>query len=222
MFSRVILAAGIGLILCATATAGTTILGTTGWEATWDPSLDPYVDINFNGATSSVIFIQKSAEFIQGPDEFSQFPSIPITFQQTGPSTITQIVIQDEIITNSTGFDWTDFHFDLLDGEDAFFDNGPGFFFTTSPLDNQSFSGDLQSFWVDGFGLGPNGTDAVVPAGSVWFPGDGASDGNLVIDVFSNSGPPFTTFTLKETPTPEPVSLALMAMSGLAILRRRR
>lgn len=220
MKSTLSLAAAVGLLVVSSANAGFVLLGDSGWQADWPANLDPYVDINFNGATSTNIYIQKSAEFIQGPDEFGQFPSIPITFRQIDASTITQIVIQDEIITNSTGVDWTDFHFDLLDGNDAFFKDDPGFFFTTSPLDHQVFSADKQSFDVDGFGLGPNGTDAVVPKNSVWNPGDGATDGNLVISVVSGTGGTYTTFTLKETPTPEPASLVLLALGALMLRRR--
>jgi hypothetical protein len=213
-------AAVAGLLIASSANAGTTVLGASGWQASWDPTLDGLVDIVIPPSappTSSTIFIQKSAEFIQGPDQFGLFPTIPITFQQIGPSSISQIVILDEIITNSTGADWTDFHFDLLDSGDAWFKHDAGFFFTTSPLDHQVFSPDNRSFNVDGFGLGPGGTNAVVPKNTVWYPGDGASDGNLVIGVVSRGN---TVFTLKETPTPEPASLILLAL-GFLLLRRR-
>ncbi|MEP0848595.1 MAG: PEP-CTERM sorting domain-containing protein, partial [Phycisphaerae bacterium] len=73
---------------------------------------------------------------------------------------------------------------------------------------------------VDGFGLGPGGTDAIIPNGGIWFPGDGASDGELVIDVTTHAQAPFTVFTLKETPTPEPSSVLLL-VAGAALLRRR-
>jgi hypothetical protein len=215
------LAAVAGLLVVSSANAGYTVLDNTGWKASWDSTLDGLVDIVVSEApTSSTIFIQKAAQFTQGLDEFGLFHSIPITFEQIGPSTITQIVIQDEIITNSTGYDWTDFHFDLIDRGDAWFKHGTGFFFTTSPLDHQVWSTDDRSFDVDGFGLGPGGTDAVVPNNTVWYPGDGAFDGNLVIAVNSKAVAPYTVFTLKETPTPEPASLLLLAL-GAVMLRRR-
>jgi len=223
MLSRscLILSAFLAIVGVSNAQGATVSLG-GGWQASWDASLDPFVDINVDSISSDTIFIQKSAEFIQGPDAQGLFPTIPIVFQQTAPSSITRIRILDEIITNSTGADWTDFHFDLLDGGDAAFDNSPGFFFTTVPLTNQSFSPDATSFWVDGFGLGPGGSDAVVADGTVWFPGNGASDGNLDILVNSKQQAPFTVFTLKETPTPEPSSLVLLAFGGASLLLRRR
>jgi len=212
-------AALIVLASASVATAGMVTLGTSGWQAVWDSSLDPYVSISYDSETTNAVYIEKSAEFIQGPG-VGGFPSIPITFQQVGPSTITQIVILDEILTNSTGVDWTDFHWSLLDGTDAWFEHPTGWQFTTSPLDNQYFSTDDRSFWADGFGLGPGGTDEVVPDGSVWYPGDGATDGELIIGVVSGEEN-YTTFTLKETPTPEPISLILLTL-GWAMMARRR
>lgn len=220
MKSTLSLAAAVGLLVVSSANAGFVVLDNTGWQAVWDSSLDPYVQIHYNGVVGNSILIQKSAEFTQGPNRYGVFPSIPIQFQQIGPSTINEIVILDESIRNSTGVDWTDFHFDLLDGTDAYFDEYQDFFFTTAPLNNQQFVNNHQGFYVDGFGLGPDGTDAVVPAGSPWFPGDGASDGDLVISVVSKSAEPYTVFTLKETPTPEPASLVLLALGALMLRRR--
>jgi hypothetical protein len=206
-------------MLCAGASGAIIPLGSSGWQAEFDSSLDPFVDINYVDQVGDSVIIQKAAEFTQGPDPLTGlFPTIPIVFRQVGASTVSSIVISDEIITNSTGVDWTDFHWDVLDGPDAFFDSGPGFMFDTTPLTNQMFSPDDRSFWVDGFGVGPGGTDAVVADGSVWFPGDGAINGNLVINVVSTGS---TVFTLKETPTPEPGTLVLLALGGLAALRRQ-
>ncbi len=40
--------------------------------------------------------------------------TIPITFTQIASDAVGQIVINDEVITNSTGSDWTGFQFQLL------------------------------------------------------------------------------------------------------------
>src|SRR5262249_22699186 len=74
----------------------------SGWQASWDASLDGLVDIHVNLVNADTIFIEKSAQFTQGPVN-GIFPTIPIVFQQVGASNITHIVIDDEIITNQTG-----------------------------------------------------------------------------------------------------------------------
>ena len=70
--------------------------------------------------------------------------------------------------------------------------------------------------------MGPGGSDAVVAAGSSWYPGSGALDGELFIDVVPSENAPYTVFAFKERPTPEPATLGLMLLGGLALLRRRK
>lgn len=211
----------VGLVVVwfgAPTNAGVIDLG-GGWQASFDPGLDGLVDITVDSVTADTIYIQKAAEFTQPPGP-GGFPTIPIVFQQIAPSAITSIVINDESITNSTGFDWTDFHWEILDEPDAWFET-LGFYFSTSPFDNQTFL-DTRNLFVDGFGLGAGGTDAVVADGASWFPGNGPADGELIMNVVSQSQEPFSLFTLKETPTPEPTTLALLSLAGLAAFRRRR
>ena len=220
----------IGMVTFVPSARGETIvLGTSGWQVSWDSSLDNFVDIVVDAIIGDTLFIQKSAEFTQGPGPDGLFPTIPITFAQIDADAVTTIAINDEIITNSTGFDWTDFHFELLDGDDAVFDeeatNGSagGAGFSTFPFDNQMFSDAAMSFWVDGFGLG--NPDALVEDGTQWFPGDGAFDGELYIDLMLGAGTdqdPFTVFSFKETPTPEPTTLIMLLVGGLLALRPAR
>lgn len=213
--------AGILIMMAATtAVAGVKDLG-GGWQAEWAPSLDPFVDVTSYGVVGDAIIIQKSAQFTQGPVN-GIFPAIPILFRQIDASAVSNIVIDDEIIYNSTGVDWTDFHMQLLDGPDAAFDpvatansGGAGpIGFTIEPFTQAAFSPDNKALDIWG---------GVVPDQSAWFPGDGATDGQLWINVVPGDGvdDPFTVFTLKETPTPEPASLMLLAIGGLALLRRR-
>jgi uncharacterized protein (TIGR03382 family) len=53
-------------------------------------------------------------------------------------------------------------------------------------------------------------------------PGSGASGGQLWINVSSHASMPFSMFTLKETPTPTPGALALLAVAALSLCTRRR
>lgn len=232
---------GILLISAAAASArgGEVLLkdingNSSGWKAAWDVTLDPYVSIMVDivtivgPGTVGEVFIHKMATFIQGPGP-GGFPSIPITFTQVSADAVGRIIISGETITNNTGVAWTDFHFRLLDHGNATFNptltgaSGGGAGFSTAPFNNQMFSSDNTSFWVDGFGLGPGGGNASVEDGAQWSPGDGAGEGELVIDVVPESSEPFTVFTLKETPSiPEPATLWLVAFGAAVLVPRRR
>jgi hypothetical protein len=209
---------GVFPLIAASAFAGSVNIG-GGWQANWDDSLDPFVAIVSNGVVGDAVFIQKAAEFTQGPDQQGLFPAIPITFVQKDPNAVSNIVIQDEIITNSTGVDWTDFHMDILDGNDAFFDPAatmnsggpPPIGWSIDPFTQAVFSNNNQRLDISG---------GVVPNGTQWFPGNGATDGDLWISVNPQAQQPFTVFTLKETPTPEPATVLALAIGGLFLRRR--
>ncbi len=218
---KTIAAIGTGLTLALTGPAlGGFVDLDGGWRAIWDDSLDGLVDINSLGydPINDALFIQKSAEFTQGPVN-GVFPSIPIVFQAIGMNPASHIVIDDEIIFNNTGFDWHDFHLDLLDGGEVAFNrvrtansggSGP-IGWTIDPFTDAAFTADNQR--LDIFG-------GTVAAGTFWFPGDGATNGQLWIDI--NNARQGSIFTLKETPTPAPGAIALLAVAGLAGRRRRR
>lgn len=209
----------IALLSATPASALTKTLG-GGWDVTWDSSLDPYVDVIAYGQVGSSLFIEKSAEFIQGPNPLGVFPAIPIVFTQTAANAATEILIDDEIILNNTGVDWMDFHFQVVDGGDVSFQYGPSGMFTTAPFVNQALGVTTFDAW-----------GGIVPDGGAWFPGDGATDGELQINVNTGDGvtTPFVNFTLKEWPTiegniPEPAScvLACIGLLLFAPLVRRR
>ena len=209
---------GVLAVVAATpAQAGVISLG-GGWQATWDSSLDPYVNIEVLDITDVAIFIRKSAQFIQGPVG-GIFPSIPIVFQQVDASVIQYIVIEEESLLNSTGVAWTDFHMDLLDHGDAafMFPDGvsgglaPPIGFSVTPFTQAVFTNPQR---LDIWG-------GVVSPGQTWSPGAGPDGGQLWIGVVSApAGTPGTLFSFKETPTPEPASLVLLALGAWAAVRR--
>lgn len=188
-----------------TASAGVVILGNSGWQASWDDALGSRVDINVDAVTGQAVLIEKAAEF-------TSFAPIDITFTQIAANAVGQIIINDEILTNSTGSPWTDFHMALSGNDSAVFNaaatNASGF--SIAPFTNLAFAPNGKSLDLTG---------GVVPNGGVYFPG--ATQGELYINVTPNTFQPFASFTLREFPTPEPTTLSLLAIGAAAFFRRR-
>lgn len=192
----------------------------SGWQAIVPDATVSGIIIDAITPGSNVL-IQINKNFLFPPDVGGVFPAIQIIFSQTLPDaqTVPQIIIADESIANLTGVPWTDFHWALLDGGDVWFDIAASTPFDTSPFANQMFADNFglgdpnkaTDFWVDG---------GTVPANGSFFPGITGSNGNLVIefDLASTN----TDFALKEFPTPEPTTLALLAFGSLGLVARRR
>src|SRR6185503_2307789 len=105
------------LSLGASANAGLTIVNIGGgWQAEFD-ELNGLVDVN-----PVDVNLGLSASFIQKSAEFTSLSPINITFRQIAANAVSNIVIDDEIITNSTGVTWTDFHMDLTGNANVAFD----------------------------------------------------------------------------------------------------
>lgn len=203
------------LLLAAvgTAQAGVVNIG-GGWQASWDSSLDGLVQIVSDGVAGDAVFIEKSIEFT------GAFNAVPIVFTQIDPNAVSNIVINDEIISNNSGVDWSAFRMQLIDGGDVAFDqastassggSGP-IGFSISPFTTASFTPDSMQLNIGG-GTVPNGTQ--------WFPGSGVSDGQLWMHVNLTPGQN-KVFTLKESYIPTPGAVALFGVAGLAARRRRR
>ena len=215
--SRMLAAAGAtlaSLALGGPAQAGLTIVNLSGgWQASWDSALDPFVDLNDHGVVNGALFLEKSAQFTQGPVN-GVFPSIDITFTQVSANAVANIVLDDEIITNSTGSPWTDFHMDLLGSSNVAFDpiaTAASGGFSVNPFTSSSFTNANQTF---------NAFNGTIPNGSTWFPG--AVSGQLWIHVSNISPTSGITFTLSERPTPAPGVLGLLSVGLVCGSRRRR
>lgn len=198
-------AAAMSVSEFASAGLVTVQLGNSGWQAEWDNALNPLVDINFVDQVGDAVFIQKSIEF-------TSFTAVPIVFRQISQNAVSNIVIDDEILTNSTGLPWTDFHMSLSSNlNNTAFDPANSAGFSVAPFTNSVFSaGNTQ---LDIFGGGS------VPDGGIWFPG--LTSGQLWIHVDLAPTAP-TVFTLTEVPTPAPGVLGLLATSLVVGTGRRR
>jgi hypothetical protein len=206
------------LALPGTARAVTLSLGASGWSVIIEDSLYPdFLDVALDNDHSApdAVFIEKFANFAQGPVN-GVFPTIPLLFMRTSPTAVSHIVIDDEIIINNTGVDWTDFHMTLL-GCTAEFDpamtlasgGGGPIGFTIEPFTTAAFSS--HDGMVDRLDI----AGGVVANGNAWFPGNGASNGQLWINTNDTS-----FFALKETPayTYTVIPLPAAAWMGLTML----
>lgn len=218
------------MALTGTANAGSTVLGNSGWTASWPDAFD--VQLEVLGEGNGHVMLSKTVTF-------NQLSSVPITFQQTKADAAGLVSITEEALTNNTGSDWGQFRFILLSG-----DNG-----TTSQPHFDVSATNIGG--VDGFSINPFAqheyqdtaghpntdlakvlslTDGSVANGDVFRPGK--ESGQLVIAAYpaaddDNGG---QVFTLKELPgvgpnvIPLPSALwsGLIGLSGLALFAGSR
>ncbi len=191
-----------------------------GWQA--EVMNGNVASIVVDNTTSTETVIQIAKQFDDGP-EFGQFPPIEIAFTQTGSdaTTVPSIVINDENIINNTGFEWTDYHWALIDGGQAWFNVSQSSTFDTSPFGTQNFA-DQHGFGDPNKMTDLNVEGGIVPNGGTFNPG--LLGGALWIDTDLSSANP-VTFNFKQFPTnpaiPEPASLMLM-LGGCALVAGRR
>jgi hypothetical protein len=207
---RAALMLSIVACLMSPAKAGIVYLG-GGWAV--DIPNAGQVGVVVDAVTADYIAIEISKDFTEGPDDFGNFPAIYMNFMQVAPNdqTVPKIVILDESVTNQTGTTWTDYHMDLI--------QFPAMHAYINMIESQGFSmAPFATKTTVPWGLSAEG-GAGVANNTSFFPG--AGNGELVIDInLTNKNG--VKFMLKEYPTPEPATLALLTLGGLVAIRRRR
>ena len=223
MINRRLFLSGMGItaalaaVICAPAFGGTVVVDLGGgWEAT---VFDPENAVVIPGA-AGVFSIQK--EFTDGPGVGGLFPAINILFSQTADDidTLTTLVLTNEDIMNMTGAQWDDYHWQVLDGGEVWFDVPASLAWDVSPFTNPATFDDPGGLFGDAnkaTHIDANG--GIVPNGGSFMPGLAAGDLVLQVDL---SGEEPMNFTLKQFPTPEPSTLLLIGFGAAVLARRRR
>lgn len=216
--SVAVVAAVAGLFAVQSANAGSVILGNSGWLASWDASLDGTVAINYDFESSRAVYIEKFINFTRQSDLLAgSVDPVAIVFTRVLTNATPYIVMNDEILINNTGLDWTGFEFTLLPGNSSLvFDQAltevapPGNGFSIGPFTTHTYNASSTILTVGG---GMVGTQ---PGQNIWFPG--TVSGGLAIQT-NASGSQVGSFTLKEMPIVVPSPMAAWGgLVGLAVL----
>lgn len=199
------------LSLAGTASADVIIQLGMGWEAVLTGT---NVGLTVIPSTDGILHLSKDATFREIDPITGAPETISIMFRQVLPDaqTASTIIIDDEMIMNLTGLNWTGFRQVLSLSNNVSFNNaslgmsvGPEF--TTNTMLNSN-----REMLSDG---GPG-----VANNAMWMPG---AVGGLVIDINLAGQSDPVVFILKEIPViPAPGAAALGALGLAAFGRRRR
>lgn len=220
----VIVVMALGL-LCVSANAVSIPLSDSGWSivVTAESVGGGSVGVaSVYGVSNDAVTIELDKTFNHRFDG-QYYEPVSIQFLKTSADAVSNIVINDEYVINETGTEWFDFHMTLVsaqapmagfnsnyspDGhqlEDVYYSNNVGY--NGLPIE-------LNFEDTDGHGVlsGVFGYDVFQP---------GYDSGKIVI-VTNPNMQIGDSFVLREVPTPEPMTVFLLGMGGLAILKKKK
>lgn len=185
------------------------------WTTNQPANVDIFVD---DVVLGSHALIEISKDMTGQQSQFGLLPPILIDFFQVceDADTVTMIFIADESITNITSHDWSDFHWILFDGPEAWFDVAASAGFTVFPPFTSKVFDDFLDSPTNNMAKRLSAFGGIVPRFTSFFPGAGTGSLKIGIDL-SNEDP--VSFTLKEVPTTDFINhLSINAGDPMAIV----
>ena len=185
----------------------------SGWTvesggATLDLLSSDIIDVDLAAKTVTITVAKEFGP----PEEFLGmivFPVGTLTFAEVDVNAdkIEKIIILSETIDNNTGVDWDYFSWQVRPTAAGEFNIAESSGWSEPSFNSWSFESAHELLASDGWVA--NGT-TFAPAA------------NLVIDIHPDTSDNPLAITLKQHVLPEPATMALLVIGGLAVLRRRR
>jgi len=166
------------------------------------------IDVDLDAKTATITVAKEFGPYVEDLLLGTVFPVGSLTFTEVNANAdlIDRIIIQSETIVNNTGVYWDSYAWHVQPTGAADFNANDSSGWDVAPFGTQSFESANKL-------VADNG---IVANGATFSP-----SGDLVIDINLDSSTAPLSFSFKQHVTPEPATMALLVVGGLAVLSKR-